>query len=304
MKEATEHVDQGLELVDGKDRLVTEAIALQECAFVRIQNSEYEEAVKFCQRARRSIEKRGLFFEYTVYTYPRMVEALLGPTWTLKCDESSLRQAKRICWASDFVGWRFPNIRPIALRVRGRLMAALGRHRKASRYFEHSIEAATKVSADYERARAMLDLAAVAPEQATKLRGEAIAILREKKGAVPEAEKWLLGEQTCDHCVARQHRASSATERGRRGMTVIESLVVIVIVSVSVGRLLPAVQPVRASGSIRSGAAHFGYPEASTHFINQSIDRKVDRSLSTTRESDVVSCSKRSSRSRHRKGNS
>ena len=87
-----------------------------------------------------------------------------------------------------FIGWRFPNYGPHALRVSGRAAFALGKTKKAADYFERAIVAAEKLGARYDLARAYLDASRVIPEKADEYRRRGQQLLDELGAVVPEAE--------------------------------------------------------------------------------------------------------------------
>jgi tetratricopeptide (TPR) repeat protein len=200
--EAIEHAEKALSAIDGRGRLISEAIALNHYGFVLLQSSDYSGALEMLEKSRRIIEKRFLFFEYMVHTYPRIAESVLGPDWQTPPENRELRRAKGACRMASLFGWRFLNVRPSALRARGRLLTALGRPAKARKSFDRSIKCARKTGAEYELARALLDLAVVSDDRAAAARSEAISILRRIGAVIPYAEKWQLGTDADESCIA------------------------------------------------------------------------------------------------------
>jgi hypothetical protein len=98
------------------------------------------------------------------------------------------KKANRESRFARFFGWRFPNYGPHALRVSGRAAYALGRSKKAAKYFERSIIAAEKLGARYDLARALLDASLVIPEKTDEYRRRGQQLLDELGAVVPEAE--------------------------------------------------------------------------------------------------------------------
>ena len=131
-------------------------------------------------------------YEFAAPTYAILVESLLGPRWA-EANGGPSRAVARKAWRESrvarFVGWRFPNYRPHALRVSGRAAFALGKTKKAADYFERAIVAAEKLGARYDLARALLDASRVIPENADDYRRRGQQLLDELGAVVPEAER-------------------------------------------------------------------------------------------------------------------
>jgi hypothetical protein len=68
--------------------------------------------------------------------------------------------------------------------------------------FRKAIRSAEEYGAGYDRARSMLDLAAVKEDSRDELRREAVELLKRQQSVVPYAERWLLGDQYDERCVA------------------------------------------------------------------------------------------------------
>src|SRR6185437_7592935 len=118
---------------------------------------------------RTSIHRTFFLVEFVGPTYPLFVESLLGPRWA-EADGGPSRAVARKAWRESrfarFIGWRFPNCGPHALRVSGRAAFALGKSKRAARYLERSIAAAEALGARYDLARAWLDASLVIPDRA------------------------------------------------------------------------------------------------------------------------------------------
>lgn len=69
-------------------------------------------------------------------------------------------------------------------RVRGRPFCVLGK-RKAIRCFQRAIKYATRLGADYDRARSILDLAAIKEDGLDEARREAIELLKQHESVIP-----------------------------------------------------------------------------------------------------------------------
>lgn len=92
--------------------------------------------------------------------------------------------------------------------------------KKAIRQFEKAVKIAEKKGMKYQRAKCLLDLAAVKGAGREENRTEAIGLLKEMKSVMPRAESWLLGDQYEEAVVApefdleaweREHGSVSAT---------------------------------------------------------------------------------------------
>jgi tetratricopeptide (TPR) repeat protein len=173
---------------------LTVAIAHGVEGFARLQSSDYARARAALESSRRTINRTFFLIECVGPTYPLLVESLLGPRWA---DAESLggpsRAVARKAWREShfarFIGWRFPNYGPHALRVSGRASFALGKAKKAVRFFERAIVAAEKLGARYDLARAYLDASRVVREKADEYRRLGQELLDELGAVVPEAER-------------------------------------------------------------------------------------------------------------------
>jgi tetratricopeptide (TPR) repeat protein len=205
LDEAHQHLSQALAAIEGLHRPLTRSIALVHAGFVYLQSSDYEQAITVLDESRRVLQSELMYFEYQVGAYPRLIEALLGPDWHNPLPRAVLRRAKRFSLMSRLFGWRFPTLRPHALRIRGRLLWASGRGRKAVKAFEKAISAARGLGADYDLARSLLDLSAIDANRRDELRAEGIAMLKRLKAVIPFAERWQLGENPDRECHAEKY---------------------------------------------------------------------------------------------------
>ena len=103
---------------------------------------------------------------------------------------------------AKFMGWMWPNLRPLCLRQCGRILAVLEKRKKAIRYFERSIKFAKRIGYHYDEARSLLDLAAVKNQDQRKNRDQGIELLKQVEAVIPRAESWLLGDQYDEAVVA------------------------------------------------------------------------------------------------------
>ena len=140
-------------------RSTSMAIALGVLGFVRLQASDYARLATALERARSTAFRAICAFEFVGPTFPLLVESLLGSRWAdAEADGGPSRTVAAKAWRESrfarFIGWRYPNYWPHALRVSGRAAFALGKTRQAARYLERSIAAAEELGARYDLARA------------------------------------------------------------------------------------------------------------------------------------------------------
>ncbi len=168
------------------------SIAYQVLGFARLQASDYTGARAALEQSRLSVKRTLSLIEFVADVYPMLVESLLGPRWSDVAGgpgRSLALRARRESRFARFIGWRYRNYGPHALRVSGRAAFALGRKKQAIRYLERSIAAAEKLGARYDLARALLDASLVIPEKADDYRRRGQQLLDELGAVVPEAER-------------------------------------------------------------------------------------------------------------------
>ena len=210
LEAAHRNCDEARAAIAGRNSLLSESILENHIEFVRLQASDYREAAAAAAERGRAIHERTAFHvEYVVYCYPILLEALVGPDWTTPRRDATIRVARRASCRSRFFGCRFPNVRPRALRVHGRLLCSSNDPKRAERCFRKSLDAARAIGAEYDEARALFDLAAVRESQAPALRADAIDILRRLDAVGPRAEAWSLGDAGSDGCIAPSWKARS-----------------------------------------------------------------------------------------------
>jgi len=167
-------------------------IALGTLGFVRLQASNYSGARDALERSRSQLFRKLFVIEFSGPTFPLLVESLLGPRWA-DAEGRPKRPVARQAWRDSrfarFIGWRYPNYHPHALRVSGRAAYALGKQKAASRYLEQAIVAAEKLGARYDLARALLDASLVIPDRADDYRRRGQQLLDDLGAVVPEAER-------------------------------------------------------------------------------------------------------------------
>ncbi len=117
------------------------------------------------------------------------------------------RLAQRMARLSRWTGWIFPNNKPHAFRVSGRLAAAKGQSKKAIKVFDKAIAAGQKIGADSEHARSLIDKSMLDYPEAMADREKGVALLESLGGVLPDAEVEYLN-------IDRQaHHARSAAAR-------------------------------------------------------------------------------------------
>jgi tetratricopeptide (TPR) repeat protein len=173
----------------------TLGVALGVLGFVRLQASDFSGARDSLERSHLRLVRTLFLVEFAGPTYPLLVESLLGPRWAQTETEGGPAQpAARKAWREShfarFIGWRYPNYHPHALRVSGRAAFALGKTRKAAQFLERSIVAAEKLGARYDLARSLLDASRVNPDRAEQYRNRGLQLLDELGAVVPEAERF------------------------------------------------------------------------------------------------------------------
>lgn len=195
-------IERAREFLACGEMLMTETILLGTQGYVLLQSSEYEAARTVCEESWRMIRCRKIFIEYTLRSLPLLIESIVGPQWLTSEDLHHRKQLLRLCRAARLIFWFYPNIQSPIERARGRAFWLLGKRNKAIRCLRRAVKCAATVQGDYDRARSMLDLAAVQEQDRVQLRREAVEILKRTESVIPYAERWLLGDQYEAQCVA------------------------------------------------------------------------------------------------------
>jgi hypothetical protein len=202
LSDAHQMIQKGFEVIRGRDSRLTESVLHNHQAYVELQSSEYRGARVAAERSRRLSERCFLFIEFMTRAYGLLVESLLGPHWSDPRRDADVRYAKRIARIARIVAWRSPNHRPHVQRVLGRLQCVLGRIPRAKKHLKNSIEHARAMGAEYDLARALLDLSVLDQPHRDALRTEATAILKRIQAVIPRAESWQLGDNPDAECIA------------------------------------------------------------------------------------------------------
>lgn len=143
---------------------------------------------------------------------PVLIESIAGPMWMSPVQTPDVAVLRRLLRRAVLVYFSYPNHQPHLQRVAGRALCALGKGHKAVRKFEKAIKHAEQKGMDYQRAKSLLDLAAVKQEGRAENRAEAIELLKKMESVIPNAESWLLGDQY-DEAVVGPDFDSDAWER-------------------------------------------------------------------------------------------
>ena len=104
-------------------------------------------------------------------------------------DPDRIRDSRKISRRALFWCRRFPNYLSHAWRACGRAVFYDGRPQMAVSCFQQAIKAAEAIGAQYDLARALLDLSRICPMQEAHYRGRGEALLKEIGAVVPEAER-------------------------------------------------------------------------------------------------------------------
>jgi tetratricopeptide (TPR) repeat protein len=192
LEEAREYIGRALDIISRRTNIISGPVALHTAGFVDLQGGDYAAAHHRLEEGRNILERSFAYVDYSMRTYPLLVESILGPQWHLMDqhrDGQSLRQAWSISRRGLFWSWRFPNYWPHALRARGRAAWTQGRRQAALGYFSRSIQAADAIGAQYDLARACLDLAKVCDERREELTRRGQDILSRLGAVVPLSER-------------------------------------------------------------------------------------------------------------------
>jgi tetratricopeptide (TPR) repeat protein len=222
LHEALSHMQRSNDALAGERYYMTEAIRGSTDAYVRLQLSSYRMARELSANAWRLASKSLIFIDATLLCLPVLVESVAGPDWRSPLSAANARYVKKIMRRASLLYPTIPNHRPHLRRVFGRAYYAMGHQRKAIRYFENAIRISELKGMDYQRAKSLLDLAAVTEEGRNENRAAAIELLKKMESVIPRAESWLLDDQYDEAVVApefdledleREHASSSTSEK-------------------------------------------------------------------------------------------
>jgi len=199
---ALARLDRAQELIDmAEEAGTTRSIFLATKGFVLLQASDYAGARQAANTSWDICKSKRFFMEYNSLSLPLLIQSILGPHWNeMAVTEREL--LKRLLWQSRLLLVTHPALHSVIHRSRGRACWALGRRRKAVRSFRRAIQAAERFGSDFDRAKSLLDLAAVQTESRDQAIQEAITLLKQQESVIPYAERWLLGDQYDETVVA------------------------------------------------------------------------------------------------------
>ncbi|MCA9146799.1 MAG: AAA family ATPase, partial [Planctomycetales bacterium] len=199
---AKSRIDRAREFLNASEViLLTESIFHCTEGYVLLQASEYEAARRSLEHAWQLCKRSFSFTEFNVRSLPQLLESVVGPEWTTApCSEVPL--LKRLLRESRLSLWVHGNLHSPIHRARGRAFYALGNRRRAVRSFQRAIQCAARLGADYDLARALLDLAAIDDTARDQHRREAVSLLKQQVSVIPYAERWLLGDRYDERVVA------------------------------------------------------------------------------------------------------
>lgn len=190
LEEARNYIQRALGMIEMSANIIVRPTALQIYGFVLLQSGEYQAARQVLDEARHMIESNIAFVDYSMRTYPLLVEAVLGNQWHVAnaVSKGDADYAWRMSRLARFWGWRFPNYGPHAMRASGRAAFSRGKTAKAQHFFRLAIGAADKLGSPFDKARAMVDLAKVSPSEQVAFEQDARAILLEIGATLPPGE--------------------------------------------------------------------------------------------------------------------
>jgi tetratricopeptide (TPR) repeat protein len=197
--------EQGLQLAEDALRELeasnawTSTIAKIQKSRVLLQIGDYLAAEQLSEQAIRETTTLR-FIDLTSAAYPLYVESSLGALWAQVGKGKRLpRGVSRMALMARFCGSLFPNVRPHACRVSGRLAAAKGQAKKACKYFDRAIALTAQMGAHYEHARALIDKSILDYPEANVDRQKGLALLESLGCVLPDAEVEYLGLDRAAH---------------------------------------------------------------------------------------------------------
>jgi serine/threonine protein kinase len=210
IRTAKRHIENARELLAAcEGAATTETIFLATESYVLLQASQHAAARAAAEKSWRLTKKSLIIMEYNLFSLPLLIASIAGPDWSTT-PAYDRRTLKRLLWESWCALWTHPVLHPHIHRARGRALWTLGKRRQAVRSFEKAIASAEKLGADYDLARSLLDLAAVKEEGRDAMCSEAVQLLKQQESKIPWAERWLLGDQYDEQCVAPPSREAAA----------------------------------------------------------------------------------------------
>ncbi|MEW4529939.1 protein kinase [Maioricimonas sp. JC845] len=199
---AREYMERAVKMLSGERYYMTEAIRGASLGYVLLQCSDYNAARELAASAWSICVRRMKLLDVAAFALPVLIESTLGPEWNRGIDRATKRSVRKLAWWARALFRSLPNHQPHLLRMLGRYDAACGRTKKAQRRFRQSVDLAKKKGMSYPAARALLDLAAVQEEGRDEHRREAAELLKAMESVIPRAERWQLGDNPDQACIA------------------------------------------------------------------------------------------------------
>nr|MBC8356324.1 protein kinase [Planctomycetota bacterium] len=199
---AFRHMQQANSTLTAERYYMTEAIRASTDAYVRLQSSDYTTANQLARFAWKLVVRKLISIDVAMLCLPILIESISGPQWLSPLSIQDRRTLRRLLRMRLAVYTTQTNLRPHLLRVTGRAYSALGNKRKAIPQFQKAVRIARRKGMDYQRARGLLDLAALKKDGREDNRAEAIELLKKMESVIPYAESWLLGDQYDESVVA------------------------------------------------------------------------------------------------------
>ncbi len=181
-------------------------VARLQLARVQLQAGDYLDARHSLSAVLKDVPKLRLN-DLTAPVFPLLVEAILSDHWMQTSESINARDRRKAGWAAlagRLSGHLFPNNRPFAYRMSGRLAAVKGKTKRAVAFFDKAISVAQMMGADYEHARALIDKSVLEHSDAEADRARGLAILKELGSVLPDAEHKYLRVATAQGAVASE----------------------------------------------------------------------------------------------------
>ena len=189
-------------MLSGERFFLTEAVRSATDGYVNLQSSAYAVARQRASLAWDVTIRKFFLIDQTLLCLPILIESIAGPRWDQLVATSDRKYLRKMLRRAAPLYPTMPNHQPHLRRVCGRAYWSLGKRRKAIRNVEKAIQLSEQKGMDYQRAKSLLDLAAVKEEGREENRRKAIQLLKSMESVIPRAESWLLGNQYDEEVVA------------------------------------------------------------------------------------------------------
>ena len=224
LADALRYIQQSYAVLRGERHNMTEAIRASTDAYVRLQASSYRSARRRSEVGWETAISTWVLIDVSLLCLPIAIESDLGPEWTAPATPAKRKGLRKLLQRATLLYQTVPNHRAHLLRVAGRAHWAMGKSRKAIRKIDKAIHLSRQKKMGYQRAKSLLDLAAVQEANRDENRDDAVRLLKEMESVIPRAESWLLGDRYDEAVVApefdldaweRQHGPICEQEVGR-----------------------------------------------------------------------------------------